>query len=164
MLGLAIGLATCLLITLYVLDELSYDRFHENADRIYRVNLSYQLGGQGGDYAVAAAPLARTVVETYPEAENAVRFRTQGGYTVYRDGNAYREEAVTFADSSVFSVFTLPLLHGNPRTALAQPNTLTISATSAEKYFGTHWEQLPPPGRNIIGRTRQGALSGDWDI
>ncbi len=138
-----------------MLDELSYDRFHENADRIYRVNLSYQLGGQGGDYAVAAAPLARTVVETYPEAENAVRFRTQGGYTVYRDGNAYREEAVTFADSSVFSVFTLPLLHGNPRTALAQPNTLTISATSAEKYFGTHWEQLPPLGETLlVGRDK----------
>lgn len=155
-LGLAISLTTCLLITLFVLDELSYDRFNKKADRIQRVHLSYQMGGQSGDYAVAAAPLARTVVETYPEVENAVRFRTQGGYTVYRGENAYREEEVTFADSSLFSVFTLALLHGNPRTALAQPNTLVISATSAQKYFGANWEQSPPLGETLlVGRDKE---------
>ena len=154
-LGLAIGLTTCLLITLFVLDELSYDRFHEKADRIQRVYLSYQMGGQSGDVAVAAAPLAQTVAETYPEVENAVRFRTQGGYTVYRGEDAYREEAVTFADSSLFSVFTIPLLQGDPRTALAQPNTLVISATSAEKYFGADWEQSPLLGETLlVGRDK----------
>ena len=154
--GLAIGSAACLLITLFVLDELSYDRFNEKADRIQRVHLSYQMGGQSGDFAVAAAPLARTVVETYPEIENAVRFRTQGSYTVYRGEHAYQEKEVTFADSSLFSVFTLPLLHGNPRTALAQPNTLVISATSAEKYFGADWEQLPPLGETLlVGRDKE---------
>ncbi len=77
-LGLAIGLAACLLITLFVLDEISYDRYHSNADQIYRARLSYSLGGQSGDFPIAAAPLARTMAETYPEVENAVRFRAQG--------------------------------------------------------------------------------------
>ncbi len=155
-LGLAIGLTTCLLITLFVLDELSYDRFNEKADRIHRVQIAYQLGGKAGNGAVAPAPLAQTAAETYPDVESAVRFRTQGGYTVYRGERAYREEEVTFADSSLFSVFTLPLLHGNPRTALAQPNTLVISATSAEKYFGTDWEQSPPLGEMLlVGRDKE---------
>ena len=138
------------LITLFVLDELSYDRFNEKADRIQRVQIAYQLGGKAGNGAVAPAPLAQTAVETYPDVENAVRLRTQGGYTVYRGEDAYREEEVTFADSSLFSVFTIPLLHGNPRTALAQPNTLVISVTSAEKYFGINWEQSPPLGEMLL--------------
>ena len=155
-LGLAIGLAVCLLITLFVLDELSYDRYHEKADRIQRVHMSYSLGGKEGNGAVVAAPLAQTMVETYPEVENAVRFRTQGSYTLYRGTNAYQEEDVTFADSSLFDVFTLPLLYGNPKTALAQPNTLVISARSARKYFGTDWEKSPPLGETLlVGRDKE---------
>ena len=155
-LGLAIGLAVCLLITLFVLDELSYDRYHEKANRIQRVHMSYSLGGKEGNGAVVAAPLAQTMVETYPEVENAVRFRTQGRYTLYRGTNAYQEEDVTFADSSLFDVFTLPLLYGNHKTALAQPNTLVISARSARKYFGTDWEKSPPLGETLlVGRDKE---------
>ena len=155
-LGLAIGLAACLLITLFVLDELSYDRYHEHADRIQRVQVSYSLGGQSGDYPVTAPPLARTVMETYPEIENAVRLRSQGSYTLYRGDQTYQEEDVIFADSSLFSIFTLPLLYGNPTTALAQPNTLVISARSVQKYFGTDWEQSPPLGETLlVGRDKE---------
>ena len=164
-LGLAIGLAVCLLITLFVLDELSYDRYHEKADRIQRVHMSYSLGGKEGNGAVVAAPLAQTMVETYPEVENAVRFRTQGSYTLYRGTNAYQEEDVTFADSSLFDVFTLPLLYGNPKTALAQPNTLVISARSARKYFGTDWEKSPPLGETLlVGRDKEAyQITGIFD-
>ncbi|MEM9832314.1 MAG: ABC transporter permease [Bacteroidota bacterium] len=149
-LGLAIGLAACLLITMFVIDELSYDRYHENADHIHRARLSYSLGGQSGDFPIAPAPLARTVVETYPEVENAVRFRTQGDYTVYYNDQAYREEEVTYADSSLFSVFDIPLLYGNPETALAEQSSLVLSETSVEKYFGTDWEQNPPLGETLL--------------
>ncbi len=148
--GLAIGLAVCLLITLFVRHELSYDRYHEHADRIQRVHLSYQMGGQGGDYPVAPPPLAQAMVETYPEIETAVRLRTPGSYTVYRGDQTYQEENVAFADSSLFAVFTLPLLHGDSRTALTQPNTMVISAALAEKYFGTDWEQQPPLGETLL--------------
>ena len=155
-LGLAIGLAACLLITLFVLDEISYDRYHEKADRIQRVELSFSLGGQGGDFPVVAAPVARTVAETYPEIENAVRFRTQGGYTIQRQDDTYREDRVAFVDSSVFSVFTLPFPYGDPQTALAQPNTLAISTTVAEKYFGSRWEKNPPLGKTLlVGREKE---------
>ena len=164
-LGLAIGLAVCLLITLFVLDELSYDRYHEKADRIQRVHMSYSLGGKEGNGAVVAAPLAQTMIETYPEVENAVRLRTQGRYTFYRGTNAYQEEDVTFADSSLFDVFSLPLLYGNPKTALAQPNTLVISARSAKKYFGTDWEKSPPLGETLlVGRDKEAyQITGIFD-
>ena len=155
-LGLAMGLAVCLLITLFVLDEVSYDRYHEKADRIQRVQLSYSLGGQGGDFSVVAAPVAHTVAETYPEVENAVRFRIQGGYTIQQDDNIYREEKVAFADSSLFDVFTLPLRYGDSQTALVQPNTLVISTTVAEKYFGSRWENDPPLDKTLlVGREKE---------
>ncbi|WKN41008.1 ABC transporter permease [Tunicatimonas pelagia] len=149
-LGLAIGLAVCLLIALFVLDEMSYDRYHTNADQIYRVRLSYSLGGQSGDFPIASAPLARTMAETYPEVENAVRFRAQGNYTVYRDDRAYQEEDVTYADSTLFTVFDIPLLHGNPETALTEMNSLVLCETSVEKYFGADWEQNPPLGETLL--------------
>lgn len=149
-LGLAIGLAACLLIALFVFDELSYDRHHEKADRILRVQLSYSLGGQGGEYPVSAAPMAYTVAETYPEIENAIRFRELGASTVFRGDQAYQEAEVAHADSSLFAVFTIPLLYGNPETALTQPSTLVLSRNSAEKYFGADWEENPPLGETLL--------------
>ncbi len=164
-LGLAIGLAACLLITLFVLDELSYDRYHEHADRIQRVQMAFRMGGQSGDYPVGPAPLAQTMVETYPEIENAVRLRTQGNTTIYQDGQAHQEEDVAFADSSLFDVFTLPLLYGNPKTALAQPNTMVISTASAQKYFGSDWEYSPPLGEMLlVGRDKEAyQITGIFD-
>ncbi len=155
-LGLAIGLAVCLLIALFVLDEISYDRYHTNADRIYRARLSYSLGGQSGDFPIAAAPLGRTMAETYPEVENAVRFRTQGDYTVYRDDQAYQEEDITYADSTLFAVFNIPLLYGNPKKALTEMNSLVLCETSVEKYFGADWRLSPPLGETLLlGRGKE---------
>src|SRR5687768_10008141 len=84
-LGLAIGIATCLLITLYVLDELSYDQHNEKADRIYRVNSEINFGGTLQNLAVSPDPLAFTMVDEYPQVENAVRFRNYGS-SVIRKG------------------------------------------------------------------------------
>ena len=155
-LGLAIGLAACLLITMFVLDELSYDRFHKHAARIHRVHTSFQMGGQGGRYPLAAAPLAQTISETYPEIENAVRLRTERNVLIYHDNEAYYEEDVTYADSSLFDVFTLPLLHGDSETALTQPNTVVISAASARKYFGVDGEASSLLGQTLlVGRGKE---------
>ncbi len=154
--GLAIGLMACLLISLFVLDELSYDRFHERADRIYRVRLSFSLGGQSGEFALAPSPLAPTLVATYPEIESAVRFRTQGNYNLYRDDQVYQEKDITFADSSLFEVFTIPLLYGDPGTALVEPHTMAISTEAAKKYFGADWEKQPPLGETLlVGREKE---------
>jgi putative ABC transport system permease protein len=133
-LGLALGLAACLLIVFYVVDELSYDRYNENADRIYRVNEDLKLGDNKVQYAVAMAPLAQTLKRDFPEVENAVRLKPTG-FKIKKGAESIAESNVVFADASVFDVFTLPLLYGSEASALTEPNTVVISATAALKYF-----------------------------
>jgi putative ABC transport system permease protein len=133
-LGLALGLAACLLIVFYVVDELSYDRFNKNANRIYRVNEDLKLGDNKVQYAVAMAPLAQTLKRDFPEVENAVRLRPTG-FRVKKGAESIAESNVVFADPSVFDVFTLPMLYGDKASALKEPNTVVLSASAALKYF-----------------------------
>ncbi|MFN7116367.1 MAG: ABC transporter permease [Saprospiraceae bacterium] len=135
--GLALGLTCCLLMLMYVVDELSYDRFHTNADRIYRANGDIKFGGNHFVLAVASDPLGFTLKKDYPQVENAVRFRSYGSNLVKRNGGAenFKEDAVIYADSTLFDVFTFPLLHGNPKTALTEPNSVVITERTAQKYF-----------------------------
>ena len=86
-LGLAIGLACSLIITLYVVDELSYDRYHENSSRIYRLDSDIRFGGKDMRLAVAPAPLAATLKNDYPEVEAATRFRSWGSWLVKKEAN-----------------------------------------------------------------------------
>ena len=108
--GLAVGMASCLLILLYVRHELSYDGFHEKSDRIYRIAMEARWGGRDVDIAVQAAPMAKTLVEEYPEVVDAVRFRGRGDYIVQYGDTSFREQDVVFTDASFFSVFSIPLL------------------------------------------------------
>lgn len=133
-LGLALGLAACLLIVLYVADELSYDRFNEKADRIYRVNEDLKLGDSKMQFAVAMPPLAQTLKRDFPDVENTTRLRPTG-FHVKKGSESILEPEVVFADGTVFDVFTLPLLYGDKSTALTEPNTVVLSASSALKYF-----------------------------
>ncbi|MEO6583918.1 MAG: ABC transporter permease [Ferruginibacter sp.] len=134
--GLAIGIATCLLITLYVLDELSYDKYNDKADRIYRVNVDIKFGGADQKFAVASAPLAFTMVKDYPQVESAVRFRNYGSSVVKKGEQNIRENRVIYVDSTLFSVFSLPIISGDKNTALTEPNSVVITNSMAEKYFG----------------------------
>jgi putative ABC transport system permease protein len=132
--GLALGLAACLLIVFYVVDELSYDRYNKNANRIYRVNEDLKLGDNKVQYAVAMAPLAQTLKRDYPEVEHAVRLRPTG-FRLKKGTETIAETNVVFADPSVFDVFTLPMLYGDKKSALIEPNTIVLSASTALKYF-----------------------------
>ncbi len=134
-LGLAIGLATCLLILIYVADELSYDRWNVNADRIYRVDNEVKFGGNHMVLAVAAAPAGPTMLRDYPEVEKEVRFRSNGGRLVKKGNQNIKEESVIMADSTLFDVFTLPMIAGDPHTALKEAHTVVITERMAEKYF-----------------------------
>ncbi len=137
--GLALGLACCLLISLYVLDELSYDRFHEKADRIYRVNSDINFGGSDMRFAVAPDPMGPTLKANYPQVEAYTRLHDRGNWLVKRPGetNSLREKGIMFADSTLFDVFTIPLVAGAaPKEALAAPNTVVISESAARRYFG----------------------------
>ncbi|MBO9202653.1 MULTISPECIES: ABC transporter permease [Niastella] len=135
--GLAIGLATCLLIMLFVLDELSYDRYNKKADRIYRVDGDIKFGGNHFILAVAPDPMGATLKKDYPQVEQYVRFRGQGGLLLKKGNENVQEDKVIYADSTLFDVFTLPMLDGDPQTALQAPNSLVITATTALKYFNT---------------------------
>ncbi len=135
--GLSVGLATCLLITLYVLDELSYDVYNKNAGRIYRVDADIKFGGDLQKLAVCPDPLAFAMKNEYPQIENAVRFRNYGSSVVKKGDQNIKEEKIIFTDSTLFDVFTLPMIVGNPKKALTEPNSVVITETIARKYFGT---------------------------
>lgn len=135
-LGLGIGMACCLLILLYVQDELSYDRYHENADRIYRFVSNTKMGDMTLEVAGVSAPAAQSFKDEVAEVEDAVRFRTESQVKVTYGNESFREDEIAYCDPSLFNVFTLPLIEGNPETALTLPNTLIISEKTARKIFG----------------------------
>lgn len=135
--GLAIGLASCVFIFFFVTDELSYDRFHTHADRLYRVALDAKLSETELAAPIAPAPMAMTVMEEFPEVETAARLFTFGGERWLRQGDRrFLEDGVVLADSTFWDVFTFPLIEGDPETALKDPQTIVLTETMADKYFG----------------------------
>lgn len=136
-LGLAIGIASCLLILAYVSDELSFDRFHQGADRIYRVENDVRFAGKEDNFPVAPAPLAMAAKAELPQVEEAVRLRVMGGDIItFNDQSTVKAESVVFADSNFFQFFTFSLLKGDPEKLLTRPQTVALSQTLAEKIFG----------------------------
>ena len=133
--GLAVGMACFLLILLHVWDELSYDRYHENANRIYRVAL--EQPAEGRRMASVPAPLGPAIVDELPEVRHAVRFKapTYKWMLQYED-NAFNERRFLVTDPEIFDVFSWSLARGNPDEALTIPNGLVITAAMAKKYFG----------------------------
>jgi len=143
-LGLALGLATCLLIILYVIDELSYDRYNTQASRIFRVNEDLKLGDNSVQYAVCMPPLAKTLKAEYPYVENAVRLKNAGSWHVKKGNSTILENRLAYADPSLFAIFTLPMINGSPSSALTEPNSVVITETTAKKYFNSI---------NVVGQT-----------
>ena len=144
--GLAVGLACCLLIVLFVRDELSYDRYHDNADQIYRITLDALLGEQAINGPISPAPMAQALVNDFPEVVQATRFFTFRNKPLVRyQDNQFVEERFFYGDSTFFEVFTFPLLLGDPETALVEPNTVVLTESMALKYFG----QQDPLGQTL---------------
>lgn len=136
-LGLSLGLATCLLIVFYVFDELSYDKYNVNANRIYRINNEIKFGGEEGASADAPAPTAAALKADFPEIEQVARFRVTASNQVKKGTQNIQEDAMVYADPEIFQVFTLPMTSGDPKTALKDPHTVVITERTAEKYFNT---------------------------
>lgn len=134
--GLAIGVTCCILILLYVVDELSYDRYNEKADRIYRVGVKGIVGNHEFNQVITAAPMAAALVRDYPEVIEATRFATFGYPVVRYKDKVFSEEKFYWGDSTFFEVFSIPFWEGDPKTALTKPNTVVITRAMAEKYFG----------------------------
>lgn len=134
--GLAIGLASCMLISLYVLDELSFDRYNEKADQIVRVVFKGTMQGGKINEAHVMPPTAQALKADNPEVLAATRLRQGGSPIVLLGDKQYTGDNLVFADSNFFQVFTLPLLKGDAKTALLEPYSLVITQKLADKYFG----------------------------
>ena len=138
--GLTLGMACCVLIMLYVQDELSYDRYHANAERIYRV--SRQWTNQDGRISLhlghIAPPFGPLLKSDFPASVLEVtRFLRPGTPLVSYGDHHFQESRFFFADSTVFSIFSWELISGDPMTALAEPNSVIISESTSKKYFGS---------------------------
>ncbi len=134
--GLAVGLATCLVISLYVLDELSYDRFYANADRIYRINSDIRMGGANLRLTQTSDMMGPLLKKDYPQVEEYTRiYNNNGGKLIKKDNQFITEQKVAHADSTFFNVFSLPAIEGDTKTALNEPNTVVINESVAKKYF-----------------------------
>jgi putative ABC transport system permease protein len=136
--GLAIGLASSIFILLYVVNELTYDRFHEKSDRIYRIWISGSMPATEMRHAVTAPPMAEALLNDYPEVEQVVRLRQSGGWLVKKGDRVFHEtqEEFIFADSTFFDVFSFNLLKGDPKSCLRDPRSIVLSEEYAKKYFG----------------------------
>ena len=140
--GLALGIACCLLIALYVYDERSYDRFNANYDHIYRVVEKQQQADGIFDVAVTPGPLAPTLKADFPEVVETGRIgRWSGmmklGKQTFEEGNLF------FADNGLLRIFSFPLVRGNVATVLSRPDELLMTETTARKYFGSNWQTNP---------------------
>ena len=135
--GLAIGLAVCLLIVLYVVNELSYDKYNKNADRIYRLDADIYFNNTSAIFAVAPDPLALTLKREYPVVEEMTRVNFQNDILVKKDNQNVPDRNCAYADSTFFKVFTLPMIAGDPSTALKEVNSIIIDETTAKKYFNS---------------------------
>jgi putative ABC transport system permease protein len=135
-LGLTIGITCSLFLIMYILHELSYDRYHKNADNIYRVVTTIKEPDNEFTWAVAQIPLAEELRDNYPEVKNAVRFFGTGK-TLYKNGDKqFVEEEFFLADSTVFEMFTYEFLQGDINTALDNPFSIVLTEKIAIKYFG----------------------------
>jgi len=150
-LGLTIGITFSLLLIFYIIDELSFDRFHKKADRIYRVVSYIDEPTNKMKWAFTQFPLGPQLQKDYPEIEQSVRF-VGGDRIMYQNGDLrFYEEKIYFADSTVFDVFTYDFLEGNGKTALMEPNTMVLTKSLADKYFGKGKQAVGQSLRNNRG-------------
>lgn len=135
-LGLAIGMAACLMIYLWVQNELSYDQFHQNAERIFRVERKFDFRDMHGQMPITSGPYGPALVRDYPEVEDYVRFYKDEA-AIKDQNNIYRIQDLLSADNSIFSIFDFRLERGDPLTALEQPMSIVMTRENALKYLGT---------------------------
>ena len=135
--GLTIGIASFILIALYMINELSYDRFHPGYENIYRVHTQGMLNGQKLDMAVNSYPVGQALLSDFPEIDHVTQVREQGTWVIGNGKSKFNERKVLFADSSFFNVFDFGLVAGDLKSALTNPKSLVLTASYAEKYFGS---------------------------
>jgi putative ABC transport system permease protein len=133
--GLSIGITCCILILLFVKDELSYDKFNEKAERIYKVHLDFELNKTKTTQPLSCAPLAETMLREFPEVESAVRVSNTGTSVLRYKDKVFNEDLLFQTDSTIFNIFTISMVQGDSRTALTKPFSIVLTESMAKKYF-----------------------------
>jgi putative ABC transport system permease protein len=136
--GLAIGLTCCMLILAYILNELSYDKYNKNADRIYRVTRSFnnQDGVVSLNLSTIAPAFGPYLLTDFPDIQKMTRIYPQGSTAIHYGDKIFNEPDVYCADENFFDVFTQKMVAGNPKTALSEPFSIILTEEAAKKYFG----------------------------
>jgi len=135
--GMAVGIFLCVLCLLLIQDQLSYDRYHEKADQIYRVVVNRHFSHSDMIYVVTQPPVAKMLCDEFSEVLNATRLYPESGkVSIKSEDKHFIEDQFMFTDSSFFDFFSIPLIKGDQKTALATPNSVVITSAMAEKYFG----------------------------
>ena len=156
--GLSVGLTCCILILLYVKYEFSYDRYHENANNIYRVVMKFPGIDYMGSNRFNASPggLKAALMEDFPEVIYSTRARRRRAY-IYYNNNPFEERGVFFVDPEFFKIFSFPFISGDPETAVKEPFSMLITQKIAKKYFGNE----DPVGKIInVGRKYDYMVTG----
>lgn len=136
--GLAIGMSVCILILTYIFYELSFDKFHEKKDQVYRLCVDASIGGTAMDLALSSGPMGPALVEQIPEIIDQTRiFQTSERFLIAKDENKFYEDQVYYVDSSFFNIFSFKLLQGDPDYVLTAPNSIVLTEKLAQKYFNT---------------------------
>jgi putative ABC transport system permease protein len=143
--GLTIGIVAASLILIYISYELSFDRFNKNSNRIFRVYSTYTREGVNAEYVQTPTPLASFLQNKFPEIAKTVRIAQITKGLVTSGDKIFFEDKIIMADSSIFNVFTFPIIIGNPNEVLAHPNSAVLSESIAKKYFG----KSDPIGKTI---------------
>jgi putative ABC transport system permease protein len=142
--GLAVGMTACFLIFIFVRFELSYDKFNQNFDQIYRLNTDIKSPNEVLHWSSASPPMGPTLQQDYPD-DVLANVRVFGaGFLVVNGDTKFQENNIAFTDPSIFKIFTFPFIKGNPETALSEPFDIVLTESMAKKYFGTN---------DIIGKT-----------
>ncbi|MEE9462948.1 MAG: ABC transporter permease [Bacteroidales bacterium] len=135
--GLTIGITGSLILILYVFDDLSYDRYHEKSDRIFRISSRITEPDDAFNWAVTPVPLAPQLMTDYPEVEEATRFIPAQRHLYQYGDNKFFEEDVSYADSNLFNVFDYEWIEGDPESALKEPRSIVLTRSFSDRYFGS---------------------------
>ena len=149
--GLTIGITCSMFLLMYILHELSYDRYHDNARNIYRVVSNIKEPDNAFTWAVAQIPLAEELRDNYPEVKNAVRFFGTGRVQYKNGDKQFYEEEFYLADSTVFDMFSYKFLYGDPATALDAPFSIVLTEKTARKYFSDIHDAVGQSIQNLQG-------------
>ena len=150
-LGLTIGITCSLFLLLYMLDELSYDRYHKNGENIYRIVSNIKEPDNAFTWAVAQIPMGDELRDNYPEVKNVVRFFNMSRTLYKKDESQFYEEKFYLADSTVFDMFSYDFVKGDPATALDMPFSIVLTEKTAKKYFGN----ADPLGESLLNQSNE---------